>query len=59
MQVEPIRNRLIGHCDGQCGCQYFELLPDDRICIAQMSEAEQNALFKRNKQIREGLNDAS
>ena len=49
----PIKTRIAWHCDPQCGCQYLELLPEDRICIARMTKDEQDALFERNK----GLSD--
>lgn len=50
----PIRTRIAWHCDPQCGCQYLELLPEDRICIARMTKDEQDALFERNKGLSDG-----
>ena len=47
----PIKTRSAWHCDPYCGCQYFELLPEDRICIAHMTEEEQDTMFKRNKEL--------
>ena len=54
IEIRPIINRVIGHCDPYCGCQYFEVLQDDKICVHGLSREDQIYLEERNNAIEAG-----
>jgi hypothetical protein len=48
----PINNRSpMGMCDPYCGCQYYDVLPEDRICLDKMPKEDYAGLKERNKRI--------
>ena len=50
MTEKPINNRSpMGMCDPYCGCQYYDVLPEDRICMDKIDYAE---LKERNERIK-------
>jgi hypothetical protein len=54
MSETPINNRSpMGMCDPYCGCQYYDVLPEDRICMDKMSKEDYAELKERNKRIEE------